>query len=223
MELLFDIGITTQNAVQNFLNGVPLENCGGSDIRSNGNGSLMRMLPIAFYVKDFEFIDRYNVVKKYSSLTHSHGISILCCFYYTEFLRLLINGYNVSEAYILMQESFLQKLIISQIDISQISVLYRLLNTDVSLIDIDGIKSTGYVVNTLEASLWSVLTSKTYKDSVLKAVNLGGDTDTIGAITGSIASLAYGISDIPSDWISQIPKFDIIQNLIVDFNSLCQN
>ena len=90
-------------------------------------------------------------------------------------------------------------------------------------IDIDGIKSTGYVVNTLEASLWSVLTSKTYKDSVLKAVNLGGDTDTIGAITGSIASLAYGISDIPSDWISQIPKFDIIQNLIVDFNSLCQN
>jgi len=64
----------------------------------------------------------------------------------------------------------------------------------------DEIRGSGYVVETLEASLWAVLTTKRFEDAVLKAVNLGDDTDTTGAITGGLAGLCYGIGAVPKRW-----------------------
>ncbi|WP_277985884.1 ADP-ribosylglycohydrolase family protein, partial [Staphylococcus condimenti] len=66
------------------------------------------------------------------------------------------------------------------------------------------IHSSGYVVDTLEAVLWCVGNSDNFKDAVLKAVNLGGDTDTVGSITGSIAGLLYGYQAIPEIWIENL-------------------
>ncbi len=68
------------------------------------------------------------------------------------------------------------------------------------------IKSSGYVVDTLEASIWAFLTTNSYKEAVLKAVNLGGDTDTIAFITGSLAGIYYKMEQIPVNWIDQIAK-----------------
>ena len=75
------------------------------------------------------------------------------------------------------------------------------------------IKSSGYVVDTLEAAIWCFLNTDSYVDCVLRAVNLGDDTDTVGAVAGGLAGLYYGIDDIPKEWIDIIPKKEWIIEL----------
>lgn len=75
------------------------------------------------------------------------------------------------------------------------------------------IKSSGYVVDTLEAALWCFLNTENYRDCVLKAVNLGDDTDTVGAVAGGLAGLYYGMDHIPKEWIEMIPKKEWIMEL----------
>ncbi len=76
------------------------------------------------------------------------------------------------------------------------------------------LKSSGYVVDTLESSIWCFYYSNNFEDAVLKAVNLGGDTDTISSITGSLAGIYYGYDSIPKEWINKIVKKDYIDTLI---------
>ena len=78
----------------------------------------------------------------------------------------------------------------------------------------DDIKSTGYVVDTLEASIWCILHTDNYKDCVLKAINLGGDTDTIAAVSGGLAGIIYGYEDIPIKWINNLQRKDIIDSCL---------
>ena len=86
----------------------------------------------------------------------------------------------------------------------------------------DNIYSSGYVVHTLEASLWSLLTTSSYSEAVLRAVNLGEDTDTSGAVTGGLAGLAYGFDDIPADWVEQLARVEDIEYLCVALaGSIC--
>jgi len=75
------------------------------------------------------------------------------------------------------------------------------------------IRSSGYVIHTLEASIWCLLTTVNYKDAVLKAVNLGQDTDTTGAVAGGLAGILYGIDDIPAHWMTQLARQKDIDEL----------
>ena len=84
----------------------------------------------------------------------------------------------------------------------------------------DVIRSTGYVVDTLEAAVWCFLTTDSYKGCVLKAVNLGGDTDTIGAVAGGLAGAYYGIESIPDEWVNCIPKIEQIMKLTKEIMSV---
>ncbi len=79
------------------------------------------------------------------------------------------------------------------------------------------IQSSGYVVHTLEAVIWCLLNSNSFSDCVLKAVNLGDDTDTTGAVAGGLAGLAYGYESIPKDWIDVIASREWISKLCDDF------
>ena len=74
----------------------------------------------------------------------------------------------------------------------------------------DEIKSTGYVVDSLEAAVWSLITTTSFEEGLLRAVNLGDDTDTIGAIAGGLAGLYYGYDNIPEEWRKVIIKDDEI-------------
>ena len=90
----------------------------------------------------------------------------------------------------------------------------------------DEIRSTGYVVDTLEAALWCLLNSNSYKECVLKAVNLGGDTDTIAAVAGGLAGIMYGVGGekgIPKKWINRIVKHNEIKELCNDFERVAWN
>ena len=76
------------------------------------------------------------------------------------------------------------------------------------------IKSTGFVLHTLESSLWCILNTNNYKDAVLKAVNLGDDTDTTAAVTGGLAGIIYGFDNIPKEWIDKLKNKDLIEDCL---------
>lgn len=83
-------------------------------------------------------------------------------------------------------------------------------SNDFTLTSRTNIKSSGYIVDTLEAVIWCLLTTNSYSTCVLQAVNLGGDTDTIAAIVGGLAGILYGFSAIPNKWISSIAQYKTI-------------
>lgn len=182
---VFDCGFTCSEAIYN--------KEGFNDIMSNGNGSLMRILPLAFIpgISDEQ-------IKDVSAITHAHDISKEACVIYVRIAQGLIKGIKLSEIIpkLVDNESIYKKLIIMD-----------------SILE-DEIKSTGYVVDTLESSIWCILHTDNYKDCVLKAVNLGGDTDTIAAVAGGLAGIIYGYSNIPTEWVNNLQAKNIIDNCL---------
>ena len=99
------------------------------------------------------------------------------------------------------------------VDVDGLSKIKPQLSTFPQLATEDDIISDGYVVNSLEAAIWCLINTGSYKSCVLKAVNLGDDTDTTAAIAGSLAAAAYGYEDIPKSWLETLIKRDQIEDL----------
>lgn len=89
---------------------------------------------------------------------------------------------------------------------------------DISKHKLKEIKSTGYVVDTLEAVIWVLLNTKSYNEAVIGAVNLGDDTDTVGACTGGLAGIYYGMDNIKNEWKRDLLKYDYIIELCNKFD-----
>ena len=205
---------------------------GGIGERDNGNGSLMRILPIAFFIyslsrkHSFDEHDKMEAVHNLSSLTHRHKRSQLCCGIYVnialEFIEnyekenglgleeLIANGINKSKEYYYNNPSFEEEL--HHFD--------RVFSLNIQNLPRDEIKSGGYTISSLEASIWCLLNNNSYKDTILEAVNLGYDTDTTACIVGGLAGIYYGYDEIPKEWISQLARLDYIEETIKNFSSL---
>ncbi|WP_158829269.1 ADP-ribosylglycohydrolase family protein [Mucilaginibacter lacusdianchii] len=210
---VFDVGITTQRAIDSLVQGASPELAGDEGENANGNGSLMRILPLIVYIKDKPVTERFEIIKQVSSVTHRHIRAVIACFYYLEFALELLQGKPKLEAYLSLQKTFpdtLRKLSVPQ---NEISIFIRLLVDRIDMIDEDQIYSSGYVLHTLEASIWCLLTTNTYTEAVLKAVNLGEDTDTTAAVTGGLAGLLYGFDSIPQNWLLTLARRDDIEDL----------
>jgi ADP-ribosylglycohydrolase len=210
---VFDIGIGTREAIERLQNGEIPELAGGFDEYDNGNGSLMRILPLILHIKDFDIDQRFEWTKKVSSITHAHIRSIMACFYYLEFAKKIIEGKEKFKAYQELQKEltiYFEKRKLNSIEIQKFN---RLLFDDISQVEEFNIKSSGYVIDTLEASIWCLLTTNSYTEAVLRAVNLGNDTDTTGAITGGLAGLIYGIDAIPKEWLHNLARNEDIDKL----------
>lgn len=212
----FDIGITCSTALSNFNGNNALE-CGLSNVNANGNGSLMRMLPIVFYCyyKRLSEYEIYEIVNNISSLTHSHEISILGCYIYTKYIMFLLDGYDKFESY-----KLIKGLDYNMFSKETLNVYSRILKKDIYKMKNKEIKSSGYVVDTLESVLWVILNTNDFSSSILTAVNLGEDTDTVGAITGSISGLIYDFSDIPSKWLENLKKKDYLIEISKQFEKI---
>ncbi|MEO7046377.1 MAG: ADP-ribosylglycohydrolase family protein, partial [Ferruginibacter sp.] len=96
---VFDVGIATRHAIRRLQEGCPPELAGGMDVSDNGNGSLMRILPLLIYIKDKPIAERYQITKQVSSITHCHIRSVIACFYYLEFARQIIHGTDKMQVY----------------------------------------------------------------------------------------------------------------------------
>lgn len=212
---VFDVGITTARAISNLQSGIKPNLAGMDRERDNGNGSLMRILPLVPYILNMEEEDRFRIIGEVSSLTHRHPRSILACIALCEFAIQYINLQAVERAYQAMQQTILQ-LLKKEMFIEEDIPFERLIGLsyeEFKAIELKDIRSTGYVIDTLEASLWCVFNTTNYKDAVLKAVNLGDDTDTVGAITGGLAGIIYGYDTIPSEWLDVLVRKDGIIEL----------
>lgn len=210
---VFDIGIATRQAIDRLARGERPDLAGGFKVSSNGNGSLMRISPLLFYLLDKPIDERYEITKQVSSITHGHIRSVIACFYYLEYAIQLFERKDKFEIYKNLQtviSDFLNSLAISA---TEIALFDRLLKQDINDLTEESIFSSGYVLHTLEASIWCLLTTDNYKDAVLKAVNLGEDTDTTGAVTGALAGLLYGLDSIPTNWLTQIARYNDIEEL----------
>ncbi len=203
---VFDVGIATQQAIKRLEKGVKPDLAGGFEVSSNGNGSLMRISPLLFYLFDKPIHERYEITRQVSSITHGHTRSVNACFYYLEFARLIYKGRDKFEIYEILKTKITDHLISSLVEPKEIEFFDRLLKQDIFESGEDKIFSSGYVIHTLEASIWCLLTTNSYKTAVLKAVNLGDDTDSTGAVTGALAGLLYGFEGIPKKWIGQIAR-----------------
>ncbi|MEO6869208.1 MAG: ADP-ribosylglycohydrolase family protein [Ginsengibacter sp.] len=210
---VFDVGIATNKAIQSLAAGCQPDLAGGTNESDNGNGSLMRILTLVVYLKDKPIIERYNITKQVSSITHGHIRSVISCFYYLEFARQIISGIDKFKIYVTLQNEIPEFLNSISIDVNEIKVFDRLLKNVIYKINEKEIHSSGYVLHTLEASIWCILTSENFSEATLKAVNLGGDTDTTGAVTGGLAALLYGSETIPENWLKQLARKKDIEDL----------
>ena len=220
---LFDIGRTTLHALHLYSTGTPALQCGGTDIRDNGNGSLMRILPAVFYLRReygaayMEKPEAFTLIHNLSRLTHGHEISQIACGIYCALANELMNGKNLAEALghaALLKDSWYGvkeefSLWLSKFDFVDTETLGALPEK--------AIKSSGYVVDTLQAALWCLITTDSYSQCVLKAVNLGDDTDTVGAVAGGLAGILYGAQSIPEDWLNVLAKKEEIVRLCENF------
>lgn len=160
----------------------------------------MRILPVAFI--PHTDLDVLNV----ANLTHAHEISNCACIIYTTIAETLLDVDVRGKRHINDGLEWAERFLIPEFS--------RL--TNLKNLSRDEIKSSGYVVDTLEAALWCILKTDNYRDCVLTAVNLGEDTDTTAAVAGGLAGIMYGSGGtrgIPNEWIKQIPKRKWIENL----------
>lgn len=208
---MFDVGNTCSYAIDNyFAHHKPVDECGLTNERSNGNGSLMRIHPFALMTwfdrnlrPDFE-----EIIEKASALTHAHERSKLACKIYT---LILYNLLGLPRKDVIMFALDMAKS--RYFESPEYSHYERLFDDDFDKLTEDEIKSTGYVVDTLEAAVWCVLTTDSYKECVLKAVNLGDDTDTVAAIAGGLAGALYGYDAIPQEWRDTLVKRGYIEEM----------
>lgn len=204
---VFDVGGATRRAIVRYANGKAPLNCGGKTRMDNGNGALMRILPVAM-LPDSTY-KQINILSV-AHLTHAHFISDFACLVYAAIAENLMNDMKKEEAV----SAGIQRLQHNVEKISMLTEYNRLPN--IQTLKRAEIRSSGYVVDTLEAALWCFLNTDSYKDCVLAAVNLGEDTDTVAAVAGGLAGIYYGCggeNGIPENWIAQIPRRDWMKGL----------
>lgn len=211
---VFDVGNSTGAALKNLKNGASPEESGMKEENTNGNGSLMRILPLLFYVyKNKNEQERYEIIRKVSAITHAHIRSTLSCFYYLEMGRFILEGYSLMDSYQKTNKVVLQLADKIAVPASELVHFERLTNGGIHQLSEEEIFSETYVIHTLEASLWCMLNTNNYAEAVLKAVNLGHDTDTTAAVVGGLAGLAYTAGEIPEKWLDPIPRLKDIEKV----------
>ena len=182
--VVFDMGITVSRAINRG------RGCTGE--HDNGNGSLMRTIPLAF-------TDASNrAIRDVSGITHGHRISENACVCFVRIAQDLMAGVTLEDAIRANAPGG-----------SEFDFL-----ADVTTWSIDQVKSGGFVLDTLGAALWCLANTASYRDCVVAAVNLGSDTDTTACVAGALAGIVYGFDGIPADWIRTLRGKDIIERCL---------
>ena len=218
---VFDEGNTCSFAIYQYIRSGDATSCGQASENSNGNDSLMRILPVCVYLKDLQdeegLEDRACVamVHDMSALTHGHLRSKMACGIYFYCVRelakrceslenLLQNALNQAFAFYERNSESKKELAHSN----------RIRNVaELKAIPESQINSGGYVIHSMEAALWCLANTASYEECVLKAINLGDDTDTTAAIAGGLAGIYYGYENIPEKWKKAIVRREWIEEL----------
>ncbi len=213
---VFDVGSTTADALILISNGTAAEQAGGRDERSNGNGSLMRILPVALRFAREPVEKLLDRIGRASAITHGHARSRMACGFCALVVQQLLEGVLPKPALDRARSVFVQTFAAA----SELQHFRHLVHEDLSAKPEDWVVSSGYVIATLTTSLWSLLTTSSFEQCVLTAVNLGGDTDTTGCVAGGLAGVAYGLRSIPERWCRALPRCNELEPLLMKFANL---
>ncbi|BAY37206.1 putative ribosylglycoyhdrolase [Nostoc sp. NIES-2111] len=209
---IFGLGESTHAVIMRLKQGISPLHAGGVSEMSNGNGSLMRILPMAFCYKNLTFEELIWRVHEVSAITHAHRRAKMACGIYISIAVEILKGADLPTAYVQGLEN-IQKIYSAEEYLREQPHFYRVFSREIAQLPEADINSGGYVIDTLEASLWCLLNTSSYSEAVLKAVNLGGHTDTTAAVTGGLAGIYYGIECIPQHWVKHIARKQDIINL----------
>lgn len=230
--ICFGIGQTIFKALSRYrMSKTFLEYCAKNIESKNngGNGAMMRILPLILYLynhdipkykgidEDKKIYRKYDIIEFNVGMTHQYKVNIESCIFYAMFIFNLLDTIDLNKAYDLSIEQHL-----SWYGGVQSPELKRILSKEIINLEEKEIKSSGYVIDTLEACLWCIFNSNSYEETVLKAVNLGGDTDTIAAIAGSIAGIYYGFDSIPQRWLNELCEKNLLEEKINKFILKCE-
>ena len=200
----FDIGRTTLEALQRFENtGDPYS--GSTESQSAGNGSLMRLAPIPLFFANNP-VKAIKYCAESSRTTHGADEAVDACRYFGGLILGAVNGAS-KEDLLAPQHTPVAGL---WEEAPLTPAIWRVAAGSFKIKNPPEIKGTGYVVQSLEAALWAFYTTDNFRDGLLKAVNLGDDADTTGAVYGQLAGAFYGVDGIPAEWREVIQDKDEI-------------
>jgi len=215
---VFDAGLTTFLALDRIRN----DNCsplqsGCNTVDDNGNGSLMRMVAPALYFYALELDEFLEKIHEISAITHAHERAKIGCGYYSLFMRALLAGDEKKDALHKTNEIVRAWYSEKSSFKEELTHFERILSGKIETVDKNEIGSSGYIVDTLEASVWCFLRGNSSKDIILEAVNLGLDTDTTGMVAGGMTGLYYGLDSIPEQWMASLARKQELDTLIHSF------
>ncbi len=218
-EKVFDIGMTTSKSITQLEYHLEKDSLDDylqerytAEEHTNGNGSLMRILPLLVHIHGKKIGEQFNIIWDVSCLTHGHIRAAMSCLIYLKLAEYIIAGEQKIDAYHKMREDILVFWDAMDFSMREREHFNRIIQNDIRHLMRDELKSGGYVIESLEASIWCFLYHNTYGKAVIDAVNLGHDTDTTAAITGGLSALYYGL-DVPSNWLEVLAKKDEIVDL----------
>jgi ADP-ribosyl-[dinitrogen reductase] hydrolase len=217
---VFDIGSATSAALRRIEQGVPTAQAGGADESSNGNGSLMRILPIALRFASEPPERLLDFAHRASAITHRHPRSQMACGFYCVVAASLVKGDMPSAAHaaaIQIADTFYRKPPFA----AELPRFDKVFSVTLGALTEREIASGGYVLDTLTAALWCLLTSKDFSESVLKAVNLGGNTDTTGIVAGGLAGICRGVAAVPQNWRTSMARAGDLATVFERFATSC--
>ena len=212
----FDIGNTVRSALSLF-EGTGDPYSGFTDPMSAGNGSLMRLAPVPMcFVADAELAIGRSAAS--SMTTHGTDEAVDACRY---FAGLLVGAFNGVDKDTLLAPHYCP--VEGLWDIIPLSPkIADIASGSFKLKEPPAIKGTGYVVDSLEAVLWAFHSTDDFRTGALKAVNLGHDADTTGAIYGQIAGAYYGVESIPAEWRQKLTMSAEITSMADSLYELAQ-
>lgn len=196
----FDCGNTCGRAIHKMLQGYNIDDCGVTDEDAQGNGSLMRIFPAVFCEDDCTL--------RISRMTHNNDMCDSATMMFKHIMLEIINSADKR----MSKQDIITKALDSVSEKYMIN-LFGEHSAEIAKIPEEEIGSSGYVVDTLKASIWCFVTTDSYSECVLKAVNLGKDTDTTAAVAGCLAAVYYGVNSIPEKWINMLNDIDLIERL----------
>lgn len=200
---VFDIGNTTRYAMESIKNG---EYVNGCCERDKGNGSLMRILPMACYLADEDIFIIKNMIEECSALTHSTKECKIACVWYSLLVKYILKGVK-GKSVITFAEQAIRRLYEEEL----LSKFERILSDKVLWMKPEELKGTGYVIYSLEVVINCLFNGKDLIHAIQRAIAVGGDTDTNASLVAGLFALD---EEVPEEMKNQIIKKDEIEELI---------
>lgn len=217
----FDQGGTCTRAITQYVKSNDINSCGVTGEWANGNGALMRIMPVCLYAYEKEISGQMTedvavqTIHQVSALTHNHLRSKMACGIYYFFVKNILQKHSTIveaiEQGLQKAKDYYQRDIQNYTELAHYGRMFDV-KAFRQLPEAE-IRSTGYVVDSLEAAVWSLLNTNSFEEGALRAVNLGKDTDTVGAIACGLAGLHYGYDKIPCEWVAKVQCVEKIRNI----------